>query len=112
MISIKPGVIIFGLQPEMLLGISIIASIFAEQKEDLVITSVMDGKHMAGSRHYAGQAVDIRLVSVSEAFLPAKLKAALGPDFDVVPESDHLHIEYDKRGMRFGGGEEREGKNV
>ena len=101
MIQLKPGTIIFGLEPEMLLGLQIVASIFADRKWDLMITSGLDGKHMTGSRHYAGQALDFRLPPGSEAFIVRQLSSALGSDFDVVLESDHIHVEFDKRGARL-----------
>lgn len=67
-------------------------------QKQITITSVLDGKHKDGSKHYDGQAFDIRtfIYTVTELNeLMAALKEALGPDFDVVLENDHIHIEYD-----------------
>lgn len=66
----------------------------------ITITSILDGKHRDGSKHYDGQAFDIRtfIYTVTELNeLMAALKEALGPDFDVVLENDHIHIEYDPK---------------
>lgn len=70
------------------------------------LTSGTDGEHMEGSKHYIGAAADfgnhfpdwtrhspgmrIRAVEM--------LKAELGSDYDVIPEPDHYHIEYDPKG--------------
>jgi hypothetical protein len=64
---------------------------------ELVLTSVNDGKHMDGSLHYKGCAFDVRTWQISgrEMQVVAELKTALGQDFDVVLEKDHIHIELD-----------------
>jgi hypothetical protein len=57
----------------------------------------VDGKHMTGSLHYAGAAIDSRTRGIPLAEvqkLIARIKACLGDDFDVVLEIDHLHLEY------------------
>lgn len=65
--------------------------------QELTITSGGDGKHMVGSRHYTGEAIDIRSRDMSEVQkkrVVAMLVAVLGSDFDVVLEKDHIHIEF------------------
>jgi len=66
---------------------------------ELVITSALDGKHMDGSLHYKGLAIDVRSRDVSgrEPSIARDLRAALGSDYDVVIEPDHFHIEYDPK---------------
>lgn len=70
------------------------------------ITSTTDGTHMAGSKHYNGEAIDVGIRSSStfqffskaiQIALVAAIKAVLGADYDVVLESDHIHIEYDPK---------------
>lgn len=70
------------------------------------ITSVMDGKHMVGSKHYEGNAFDLRTwadeygtqASRSEkAYLAYRLQEVLGCDWDIVIESTHIHCEYDPK---------------
>ena len=65
-----------------------------------VVTSGIDGTHMKGSLHYTGQAFDFRTQGIAQGdILPlvAHLTEALGNEFDVVLERDHIHIEFDNR---------------
>lgn len=97
MILIKPGVRVSGLRPELLLAIQIAHSVFnAYSERDMRITSVVDGKHSVGSLHYVGHAVDLGIsgLTVKPATLKAEIAEALGADYDVVLETDHLHIEF------------------
>ena len=55
--------------------------------------------HMAGSKHYTGDALDWRrwdadALGVTIAIVE-ELRYFLGDDYDVVLEPNHLHIEYD-----------------
>ena len=65
------------------------------------VTSANDSKHMPGSRHFSNQAFDLRIrnikgpVSKRAAEWAQRLKAHLGSKYDVVHESDHLHVEFD-----------------
>lgn len=70
------------------------------------VTSVMDGKHMEGSKHYTGDAFDQRtwadatgtqMDPTEKEDLAWEIREALGPDWDVVIERTHLHIEFDKK---------------
>ena len=67
---------------------------------DPVITSGSDGKHKTNSFHYSGKALDFRTKNIPEhklqVLLPI-LRQNLGENFDVVWETDHLHIEYDPK---------------
>lgn len=60
---------------------------------EMVVTSVSEGKHSPGSLHYVGHAFDMRLPAEPALFV-ADLKSALGEEFDVVRESDHIHVEW------------------
>lgn len=71
---------------------------------ELVITSVMDGKHSKYSLHYKGAAFDTRtwadnrgnqLSKDDKKTFAQAYKKALGPDWDVVVEDYHIHLEYD-----------------
>ncbi len=62
-----------------------------------VVTSDCTGKHMTGSKHYQGYALDFRTRHVPKYKHPALAEAvrrALGDAYDVVLEVDHLHVEY------------------
>jgi hypothetical protein len=57
--------------------------------------------HRTESLHYSGFAEDYRTRDVPPSKLAdmvADVRARLGSDYDVVLESDHLHIEYDPKG--------------
>lgn len=97
MITIKPGVRINGMRPELLLGVVIAQGVYALKNRTMTITSCIDGKHRTGSLHYAGCAVDLRTHDLpageAEEILNL-LKSALGSDFDAVLEKDHIHLEF------------------
>lgn len=64
---------------------------------DTVITSGNDSKHMRGSLHYRGRALDIRIHGLATADVhlwAAAIQKRLGPDYQVIVESDHLHVEH------------------
>ena len=83
--------------------------------ELLVVTSADDSLHSRGSLHFIGRAFDLRCfgdrpggldVGVGVEVTDGKqrelaeiwvgwLSAYLGSDYDVVLESDHIHVEYD-----------------
>ena len=65
---------------------------------DLIITSGADGTHMVGSKHYTYEALDFRTYNIppemKELFI-RYFRERLGPDYQLVDEGDHLHVEYD-----------------
>jgi hypothetical protein len=75
----------------------------------LVITSGNDGTHKAysprhpRSLHYEDLAVDFRLPSrftgkeATDAAVKIGLAGKLGPEYDLVLEVDHFHLEYDPK---------------
>ncbi|HZV07171.1 MAG TPA: hypothetical protein VE999_18965 [Gemmataceae bacterium] len=100
MLLLKPGVRVAGLRPEILIAIIAAERVCADMGVDCVITACVDGVHQAGSLHYCGLAVDLR----SRDFRPgnadkaiARLKQCLGTDYDVVLETDHIHIEFQQK---------------
>lgn len=60
-----------------------------------VVTSTYEGDHHAGSLHYSNEAVDFRVPQQNASDVVIKLRWFLGSDFDVIPEVDHIHVEYD-----------------
>ncbi len=92
-IGIKHDVDLAGIRPEMVAGLLVIASVFMRYDCNLTITCVRDGTHKRGSLHYVGQAIDIRrpydLPEIKD-----ELQRTLGPQFDVVEEINHIHIEF------------------
>lgn len=97
MLVLKPGVRITGVRPEILLAAVAAERVYEEAGHDFTITACVDGKHMAGSLHYAGGAIDVRTRDLQPADvqkLIARIKSCLGDDFDVLLEVDHVHIEF------------------
>lgn len=94
----KPGVVL-ALRPEMASALPAIdRAFYAGAGHEATITSGKDGVHMTTSLHYAGLAVDVRTRDLSASQIEAvraALARELGSNFDVVVESDHIHIEYD-----------------
>jgi hypothetical protein len=103
MIAIKPGVDVKGVSTEVILGVVILSEVFWRHGIPTVMTSCRDGKHKDKSLHYIGDAVDIRLPSRfnTTAGIDLKLLAegreALGEQYDLILESDHLHLEFDPK---------------
>ena len=90
---IKQGVL-GDLQPVARKGLGRVAKLFETEDHDLFITSLRDGNHMAGSLHYDGLAFDMR---DNPKFQIHEIRAGLGFGWDVVPEIDHIHCEYDPK---------------
>ena len=73
------------------------------EKGTVWITSATDSEHMEGSLHFENKAFDIRIRNIighvqDEARLWAeRMQVALGDDYDVLLESDHIHVEYDHK---------------
>lgn len=70
------------------------------RKEGVTITAGLDGKHMKGSKHYEGLALDLR----TRYFTPqeidqisSKLIYHFEDTYDVVVHTTHIHIEYDPK---------------
>ena len=86
-----------GLVPSLKVRLDEISEIYLNEfNTELVITSGKDGKHGDNSLHYQGKAVDLRIWNVLET-LVNRLKEHLGPQYDVVLEKDHIHIELDPK---------------
>jgi hypothetical protein len=99
-VSMKAGTSIVGVSPEMAFGLVIIAGVFQARSVPCVVTACTDGRHGNGSLHYVGAAVDLRLPSrilgdAADLAMVQDLRAALGTEWDVVLETDHLHCEFD-----------------
>lgn len=96
----KKGVKLQGVRPELVLAMQVANDIFAGERCEMTITSVLDGEHSRNSLHYAGCAFDVRTRGIHGSTvnrIEATLRGALTVDFDVVLESTHLHIEYQPR---------------
>ena len=103
--KLKPGVRVAGLRPEILLAVTAAEGIWRHYNGEAVITSGVEGRHRRGSAHFTGRAVDLRTKNIAEGNRPraaAKLKEALGAEYDVIHEAigtpgEHVHVEYDPK---------------
>lgn len=94
---IKTGVNMCGLKLPMRVVMQEAEHIWKKHGQELVITSALDGEHMAGSWHYFGLALDLRTRYFPEALridIAAQLRHALGPGYTVLNHSTHIHVEY------------------
>jgi hypothetical protein len=98
---IKAGVDLRGIAPQLAIAYTIASNIYQRHcNVPCIITSASDGKHGVNSLHYKGKALDLRtynLPTASVNLVVHSLKDALGEQFDVVLESDHIHVEFDPK---------------
>jgi hypothetical protein len=93
----KPGTVL-STRPEMNYARGIVSQVWRAAGYTLTVTSGYDGTHGAQSKHGEGLAEDYRTRDVAPATLGTmveQVRARLGSDYDVVLESDHLHVEFD-----------------
>jgi|14BtaG_2_1085337.scaffolds.fasta_scaffold160238_1 uncharacterized protein YcbK (DUF882 family) len=97
-LKLKSGVSVNGVKPELVLGLQVASGYFGSMGiKEMVVTSLVDGKHSSGSLHYVGYAADIRIWAIEESELAEfteGLAVELGKEFDVVLEKDHIHMEF------------------
>ena len=88
-----------GLKPEIVKILGTVWKVATELNGinyELVITSAKDGQHKTGSKHYSGEAIDIRSRDMrNKVGLKRRLQEEIGKDYDIVIEETHIHIEYD-----------------
>lgn len=94
----KEGVKIAGARPEIVIAMSVADQVYQKLTgNEVVITEVTGGKHGTGSLHYVGAAIDIRIRDLSKDMINRivlELRERLGENYDVVMETDHIHIEF------------------
>lgn len=95
---LKPGVDISHLKPPIRKKLNTLDQIVLKiTNSEMVITETRCTGHMPSSLHYADLAIDIRLPPSNPGLLVNAIKEALGQDYDVILEKDHIHIEYDPK---------------
>jgi hypothetical protein len=95
MLKVKSGV-----TPRLIVIAAAAANVSNDLGLTLVVTSGTDGKHMKGSKHYTGEALDIRRSNIAServSMVCELLRARLGKNYDVVLERTHIHVEYDPK---------------
>lgn len=96
---IKAGVDISRLKPKIRKKLNLIGRIiWACNEGEMVVTSTYEGTHSDGSLHYANLAVDIRK-NGNKVLSCGEIRRQLGSDYDVISEKNHIHIEYDPKGV-------------
>lgn len=106
--TLKPGVRVVGIKPEILLALTITDGVYRDLKLRCEVKSIVDGNHDGGpyhtSSHYSGTSFDVTIPPV-ETFqagnttpeeLLAELKARLGTEFftSMNQAASHIHISY------------------
>lgn len=105
MFKVGAGVRIRGIAPELVLALVVADQVYSEvAQENLVVTSVNDSEHSRTSLHYMGCAADLRTNNIAAGRRPIvadTLRRRLEPlgDFDVVLEKDHIHLEFQPKGV-------------
>lgn len=92
MLKVKDGV-----TPHNLIIAAAAANVASTMEVTIVITSGTDGKHMDGSKHYTGDALDFRISNLTKSQISTfkqRMAARLGPAYQVLLEPDHVHVEF------------------
>ncbi|MBA7491611.1 hypothetical protein ES702_02179 [subsurface metagenome] len=92
---IKAGVDISRLNREIRRALNKASIIISNYDQEIIITSTYEGNHSAGSLHYSNDAFDFRHTGITLDDIADELRRFLTKGFDVVLESDHIHVEYD-----------------
>jgi len=100
--KLKNGVSARGIRPELVMALGIADGVYRDNGASMTVTSLVDSTHSRTSLHYSGCAADFRTNDISNAQakkIVHELRGALGTsDFDVILESDHIHLEYQPKG--------------
>lgn len=97
---LKKGVKVQGMRPELFLAILVADGVYTSLGQELVITSLLDGTHSNTSLHYTGCGVDFRTRYFKEGQAEKArndIAGRLTSDYDVILESNHIHLEYQPR---------------
>jgi hypothetical protein len=96
------------MSPQIGFAIETLRELASEDQVTVEVTSISDGVHGLKSWHYRGFAFDFtvpndftgqdgRQLGPYTRKVAGQLRTELGPDFDVVIEADHVHVEYDPK---------------
>lgn len=84
-----------GVSWRMFRAAAIADSVYKKHGAEAVVTSAKDGEHSQHSLHYEGLAIDLRTRNVPDPeAVRAELQEELGPDYAVIFEGDHIHVQY------------------
>lgn len=98
----KPKVDARFLRQEIVKYLFNIEAIFRYHKKNsryqLTLTAAHDGIHRIDSKHYEEKAIDLRIWGFKSSQLieiKQDLDSLLGPDYQVLIEETHIHLEFD-----------------
>ena len=98
---IKRGVLLDQTSPPILYALGVAEAVYHCHGHKMVVTSLLDGTHGEHSLHYSGRAADLRTRNMpisAIVIIRRALVSLLNPlGYDVVLESDHLHLEFDPK---------------
>lgn len=106
MVSTKPGVVLV-FSPAVMYMLERLIIWSSENKQSLVITAGVDGKHMGQSKHYKAEALDVRSKNFPDSSTKHRfvqeISGLLGPRFFVFLEApgtmnEHFHMQVVKGG--------------
>lgn len=92
---LKLGVDIGRLERPTRRALSVVEGVFAGRGQEAVVTSTYEGNHSPGSLHYANAAFDVRRPFQGAEGITQEIAKVLGPQYDVVLEATHIHVEWD-----------------
>lgn len=104
--QLKHGIKVGGVQPEILLGLAVVESVFRDFKKECIVTEITGGQHMVGSFHYSGQAIDFRSKHIPDMLIKQSLlqecQEALGANFTFILEKvgdpqEHYHLQISRK---------------
>jgi hypothetical protein len=94
---LKKGVNPMGIRNELMIALIIASDVWKENDRGLVITSLNDSNHSKTSLHYSGCAADLRsryFENPEQIAVDLRNRLGNNPDYDVVVEKDHIHLEW------------------
>lgn len=94
---LKRNVKTLGIKPELLLALLVADGVYKTFDVELVVTSIVDGKHSRTSRHYLGIAADLRTRYFTKQqikLVAMELRRRLGKDYLVLVEKTHIHLSW------------------
>lgn len=104
-VQLKSGVDLTSVNWRMFWAAIVADGIFLKHGTQATITSGVDGEHSENSLHYRGLALDFRTRDLPKdevSTVAEELQAALGKDYAVLIESDHIHTQYTWENVKGG----------